>query len=102
MLVFMMNCKTCGKTFAASGGRESAALVEEESARCARLRDIDVQRKSIDDTRRQPGFTGVLHGTGDTDTVDVVMQRHSMARLDAALRSEAEGLAKLMWHTPDA
>lgn len=97
----MMNCKTCGKTFAVSGGRESAALVEEESARCARLREIVTQRNAIDATRHAPGFTG-LHGTGDTDTVDLVMQRHSMARLDAALRSEAEGLAKLMWHKPDA
>lgn len=96
----MMNCKTCGKIFAVSGGRESAALVEEESARCARLREIATQRESIDAACHQPGFTGVLHGTGDTDTVDLVMQRHSMARLDAALRSEAEGLAKLMWHTP--
>jgi hypothetical protein len=96
----MMNCKTCGKSFAVPDGRESAVLVDEESSRCARRRDIDSQRKSIDAVRHQSGFDGVLHGTGDTDTVDIVMKRHSMARLDAALKSEAEGLAKLMWHEP--
>jgi hypothetical protein len=96
----MMNCKTCGKSFAVPDGRESAVLVDEESSRCARMRDIDSQRKSIDAARHQSGFDGVLHGTGDTDTVDIVMKRHSMARLDAALKSESEGLAKLMWHVP--
>lgn len=97
----MMTCANCGKSFVVPAGHETAAFEAEESARCARLREIDEQRKSIDAARKQAGFAGFPQSTTtDNDTVDVVMQRHSMARLEAALRSEAEELARQMRHDP--
>lgn len=96
-----MTCATCGKSFASPAGVETAAFAAEESARCARMREIDAQRKAIDAARKQAGFAGFPQSTTtDNDTADVVMQRHSMARLDAALRLEAEELAKRMRHDP--
>lgn len=95
-----LTCTACGKTFAAPDGRAAADLVEEESARCARLREVSEQRRALDAARTQAGFAGVLHGTEDKDTVDLVMQRDSMARLDAALKKEAEGLAAALLHEP--
>jgi hypothetical protein len=97
----MMICATCGKSLVSPVGLEPAAFAAEESARCARMREIDTQRKAIDAARKQAGFAGFSQSTTtDNDTVDVVMQRHSMARLDAALRIEAEELAGKMRHDP--
>ena len=95
-----LNCTTCGKAFVVPAGREVAGLVEEESARCARLREIEEQRRALDATRTQAGFAGALHGSGETDTVDLVMQRNSMMCLDAALKNEAEGLVAALLHEP--
>lgn len=95
-----LTCTTCGKAFAAPAGREAIGLVEEESARCARLREIAEQRNALDVARTQAGFAGVLHGSGETETVDLVMQRASISRLDAALENEAQGLAAEMLHVP--
>lgn len=96
-----LKCKTCGKSFAPPAGHASeasAALVEEESARCSRLREITQQRQALA-ARMQAGFAGVLGG--DTvDTVDLVAQRKSLAQLDATLKAEAEGLSKVMRHVP--
>lgn len=97
---FELTCTTCGQTFAAPDDRAAPGLVEEESARCARLREVNERRKALDAARNQAGFAGILHGDEDKDTVDMVMQRDSMARLDSALRDEAEGLAKQMSHVP--
>jgi hypothetical protein len=95
-----LNCTTCGKTFAAPAGGRAVELVAEESARCARLRDVNERRKALDAARIQAGFAGVLHGNGEKDTGDLVMQRDSMLRLDAALKNEAEALTAAMLHEP--
>lgn len=93
-------CTTCGKAFAAPAGRQVTGLIEEESERCARLREIEEQRRALDATRTQSGFAGALHGSGESDTVDLVMQRNSMMRLDAALKNEAERLVAALLHEP--
>ena len=98
-----LTCTTCGKHFAPPAGyaRESfAALVEEESARCKRLGEVNRQRQSLVAARTQAGFAGVL-GTETVDTVDIVAQRESTSWLDAALKEEAEDLAKVMLHVPE-
>jgi hypothetical protein len=94
-----LKCKTCGKSFAppaADAGEASSTLVEEESARCGRLREITQQRQALA-TTVQAGFAGVL-GTEPIDTVDRVALRQSLAQLDATLKAEAEGLSKAMLH----
>jgi hypothetical protein len=94
-------CRTCGKPFtspAAHASEATAALVEEESARCSRLREITQQRQALA-ARTQAGFAGVL-GSDTVETVDLVAQRRSLAQLDSALRAEAEELAKVMQHVP--
>ena len=95
-----LTCNTCGKAFAAPPGREGAGLVEEESARCARLREVNEQRAALEVARNQAGFAGVLHGNEDKDTMDLVMQRASLTRLDAALKAEAADLSAAMLHEP--
>ena len=94
-------CKSCGKSFSLPAGQASeamTALVEEESARCSRLREITQQRQSLA-ARIQAGFAGVL-GTEAVDTVDRVVQRQSLGQLDATLKAEAEELSKVMRHVP--
>ena len=95
-------CTHCGKTFSLPAGRARetfTALVEEESARCSRLREIMQQRQALA-ARTQAGFAGVL-GTEVVDTVDRVAQRQSLAQLDATLKAEAEELSKVMLHVPE-
>ncbi len=96
-----LTCVTCGTSFAAPAGRETVGFVAEESARCARLRDVNERRKALDAARTQAGFAGVLHGNEEKDTGDLVMQRDGMLRLDAALKKEAEELAAAMLHEPE-
>ena len=94
-------CKTCGKSFtplAAQTSEAAAALVEEESARCSRTREITQQRQALA-ARTQAGFAGVL-GSDTVETVDLVAQRRSLAQLDATLRAEAEELSRVMLHVP--
>lgn len=92
-------CRTCGKSFTHPAGRSEAAavLVEEESARCSRMREITQQRQALA-ARTQAGFAGVM----GSDTVDLVAHRRSLAQLDAILSAEAEELAKVMRHVPGA
>jgi hypothetical protein len=96
----VLACRTCGKSFAtpARHGETVASLVEEESARCSRMREITQQRQALA-ARTQAGFAGVL-GNDTVDTVDLVDHRRSLAQLDAALRAEAEELAKVMRNMP--
>jgi len=97
-----LKCKTCGKSFAPPAGHASeasAALVEEESARCSRLREITQQRQALA-ARTQAGIAGVL-GHDTVDPGDLVAQRESLAQLDATLKAEAEALAKVMLHVPE-
>jgi hypothetical protein len=94
-----LKCKTCGKSFASPAGHASeaaAALVEEESARCNRMREITQQRQALA-ARIQAGIAGML-GSDRLDTVDQVAQRATLAHLDATLKAEAEELAKVMLH----
>lgn len=92
-------CKTCGKFLTLTSGQATTALVDEESARCARLREITQQRQALA-SRAQAGITGVL-GSDTMDTVDMVAQRRSMNQLDVALKAEAGVLVEKMLHTPE-
>jgi len=97
-----LRCKTCGKVLAAPLGhrREAlATLIDEESARCSRLREITQQRQTLA-ARTQAGITGMLDHDR-IDTTDMVAHRKSLAQLDAALKAEAERLAKEMVHAPE-
>ena len=97
-----LRCKTCGKVLAAPLGHRKealATLIDEESARCSRLREITQQRQTIA-ARTQAGIIGMLDHDR-IDTTDMVAHRKSLAQLDAALRAEAERLAKEMVHVPE-
>jgi len=97
-----LKCTSCGKIFTAPMGnrREAiATLVEEESARCNRLRELKQQREALG-ARIQAGFAGML-GSDRIDTNDLVAHRQSLAQLEAALRTESEELAKVMLHVPE-
>jgi hypothetical protein len=92
-------CLTCGRSLAVPEARTSEvaqSLADEDSARCARLRQVAEQRRALADAFARGDYVG----PEDSDTVDLVMRRESMARLDGALAAEAESLAKSMWHAP--
>ena len=97
-----LRCKTCGKVLAAPLGHRKealATLIDEESARCSCLREITQQRQTLG-ARTQAGITGMLDHDR-VDTTDMVAHRKSLAQLDAALKAEAERLAKAMVHAPE-
>ena len=81
-------CATCGELLTIQNGRVSNEIVDEESARCARWREIAQQRQALA-ARMQAGIAGML-GTDTMDTVDKVAQRQSLTQLDATLKTEAE------------
>jgi hypothetical protein len=96
-----LKCKTCGQFFAPPDGhvREaSTELVEEESLRCSRVREILRQRQVLA-ARMQAGISGVV-GSETVDTTDLVSQRQSLTQLDAALKAQAEALSVDMLHVP--
>jgi len=91
-------CLTCNQNFFAPAerlGEIRAGLIEEESSRCARLRQVSEQRQALATARSQAGFAGI-----PTDSTDRVIQRDSMARLEQTLNDEAESLKRSMWHSP--
>jgi hypothetical protein len=92
-------CQTCGKSFTAPAGQASDELVEEESARCARLREIAQQRQALS-LKLQAGIVGML-GSDTVDTIDLVAHRRSLAQLDATLAAQAKELEAAMLHKPD-
>ena len=99
---FALRCKSCGAILAVPRGLENEAtlrLIEAESARCARLREIMQQRQALG-ARIQAGIAGMV-GTDGLDTIDMVEQRKSLAQLDATLKAEAGELAKFMVHLPE-
>ena len=73
-------------------------FVDEESARCARWREIAQQRQALA-ARTQAGIAGML-GTDTVDTIDRVAQRRSLIQLDATLKIEAQELERMMGHIP--
>ena len=91
-------CATCGKSLTPHNGRAAIESVNEESARCARWREIVQQRQALA-ARIQAGIAGML-GTDTMDTVDMVAQRKSLTQLDATLKAEAELLERAMGHVP--
>jgi hypothetical protein len=96
-----LRCATCGGLVATPADRRQPifALIEEESARCQRLREISLQRQTLA-ARIQAGLAGTLGG--DTvETNDLVAHRQSLAQLDAALMAEAAALASTMVHVPE-
>jgi hypothetical protein len=98
----LLRCKTCGKVLAAplGHGKEAlATLVEDESARCSRLREIRQQCQVLA-ARTQSGIAGMLDHER-IDTMDMVAHRASLAHLEATLKAEAEELAKVMVHVPE-
>lgn len=92
-------CTTCGKALAAPAGQAPEAFVDEESARCARLREIVQQRRALA-ARMQSGIAGVV-GSDSADTVDLIAQRKSLAQLDATLETQAQALGAMMAHVPE-
>jgi len=97
-----LTCKSCGGLFPAPRGQRQAgaALIEEESARCRRLREIGLQRQTLA-ARLQAGPAGTLGGDA-IDTNDLLAQRQSIAQLDATLAAEAAALSQGMLHVPRA
>ena len=91
-------CATCGESLTIQNGRVSIEFVDDESARCARWREIAQQRQALA-ARIQAGIAGML-GTETMDTVDKVAQRQSLTQLDATLKTEAEELERVMGHIP--
>lgn len=89
-----LTCTSCGAAFEAPKGADSAAFAADESARCARLREIAQQRGSLDVARTQAGFAGV------TETLDRFAQKASLDRLELALKAEAEKIRRAMQHEP--
>lgn len=87
------HCASCGTAIEAPAGGDAAAFAAEESARCARLGELREQRNALA-IRMQAGFAGVL----DIDTADLVAQRQSLAKLDAALHAEHDEIARAMRH----
>jgi hypothetical protein len=99
---FALKCKSCGAMLAVPRGLDQEAtgrLIDAESARCARLREIAQQREALG-ARIQAGIAGML-GSDRIDTNDLVAQRMSLAQLAATLTAEAEDLAKFMVHLPE-
>lgn len=90
-------CTTCGAAFEAPQGRDATGTILEESARCARLREINEQRKALEVARTQAGFAGM---TASSETMDRVAHQTSMARLDLALKAEAEKISGALLHAP--
>jgi phage FluMu protein Com len=96
-----LRCKTCGKVLAAPLGHSKdvlATLIDEESARCSRLREITQQRQSLA-ARTQAGITGMLDHER-IDTIDMIAHRKSLLQLDSTLKAEAEALSTVMHHSP--
>ncbi|HVY05303.1 MAG TPA: hypothetical protein VHB46_04955 [Burkholderiales bacterium] len=93
-------CRTCGVPFVVPPERlaDAATFIEEESARCARMQEIQGQRQSLAE-RMQSGIAGLM-GSEPLDTVDMLSQRRSLAHLDETLKSEADTLRWTMRHTP--
>ena len=94
-------CQNCSMAFRIPDNVRSAgitALVEAESARCARLIDITRQRRALG-ARIQAGIAGML-GSETLETSDLVANRKTVAQLEAALKAEADDLAKVMMHVP--
>ena len=91
-------CATCDKSLTPHNGRAAIEWVDEESARCARWREIAQQRQALA-ARIQAGIAGML-GTDTMDTVDMVAQRKSLTQLDATLETEAQELERVMGHIP--
>lgn len=90
-----LKCASCGATYEPPAADHAAGFAAEEAARCARLGDLREQRRTLEAARTQAGFAGVV----DVDTVDLVVQRESLSRLDAALRSEHDEIERAMKHT---
>lgn len=95
-----LRCTTCGGVFYPPADRRQpiAALIEEESSRCKRLREIGLQRKTLA-ASIQAGIASTL-GSDTIETNDLVAQRQSLAQLDAALMAEVAVLSKAMVHVP--
>ena len=93
-----LKCATCGKSLTPPNGRTAIERLDEESARCARWREIAQQRQALA-ARIQAGIAGML-GTDTMDTVDRVAQRLSLTQLDATLETESEELERVMGHIP--
>lgn len=89
-----LTCTSCGAVFEAPPGGDAAAFAADESARCARLREIAQQRSSLDVARTQAGFAGV------TETLDRFAQKASLDRLELSLKAEADKIRKAMKHEP--
>ncbi len=97
----MLVCLNCGGSFVApveADGKASGALLDSESARCARLLEIRSRRKTLA-SNIQAGIAGMV-GSNPYDTIDMVAQRRSVGQLDATLKAEERDLEAIMLHVP--
>src|SRR5437868_7396741 len=76
-------CTNCETVLAVPEGLEReavTALIEAESARCARLAEIIQQRQALA-VRIQAGIAGIL-GTDRLETNDLIAHRQSLSQLE--------------------
>lgn len=94
-------CTACGASFRPPAGTTQkiySAVVEEESAHCARVCELTAQQQKVLASMRA-GLAAVTT-TNDMDTVDVYANRLSLARLEAAINKEKLDLLASMRHRP--
>jgi hypothetical protein len=94
-------CTNCKMVLAAPEGLEQEAviaLIQAESARCARLGEITQQRQALA-VRVQAGIAGIL-GSDRLETNDLIMHRQSLAQLEEMLMAQFDELSKVMVHKP--
>ena len=95
------SCTNCeGLLAIPEGFRQEAltALIEEESARCARLGEIAQQRQTLA-MRIQAGIAGIP-GREGVETNDLIAHRQSLAQLEQTLKAQYAELSKVMIHKP--
>jgi hypothetical protein len=94
-------CRNCEMALALPEGLEQeavAALIDAESARCARLAELTRQRQALA-MRIQAGIAGIV-GSDRLETNDLIVHRHSLAQLEETLKSQFDELSKVMVHKP--
>ncbi|MFL6582424.1 MAG: hypothetical protein ACJ8G2_16910 [Burkholderiales bacterium] len=74
------------------------ALIDAESARCARLLEITQQRQALA-MRIQAGIAGIL-GSDRLETTDLIAHRQSLSQLEETLRAQFDDLSEVMLHKP--
>jgi hypothetical protein len=94
-------CTNCKMILAVPEGLEQeavTALIDAESARCARLLEITQQRQALA-MRIPAGIAGIL-GSDRLETTDLIAHRQSLSQLEETLRAQFDDLSEVMLHKP--